>query len=157
MDDTTTTSPEPTADRKSSESLVVYFLVGLYLGIIFIKSEVASWSRIQEMFLFGWFHMYGIIGAAVGVGTLSVFLMKRAGTRTVRGETIAFPSGAETRPRKHHVYGGIAFGLGWGLIGACPGPLFALVGSGLPIMLVGLLAALAGAWSYGVLRPRLPH
>ena len=157
MDDTTTTSPEPTAERRSSESLVVYFLVGLYLGVIFIKSEVASWFRIQEMFLFESFHMYGVIGGAVGVGALSVFLLKRAGTRTVRGETIVFPSGAEARPRKHHVYGGIAFGLGWGLIGACPGPLFALIGSGLPIMLVGLLAALAGAWSYGLLRPQLPH
>jgi hypothetical protein len=157
MSDATTRSTAPTAELRSSESLVVYFLVGAYLGVIFIKSEVASWFRIQEMFLFESFHMYGVIGGAVGVGALSVFLMKRAGTRTVRGEAIAFPSGDETRPRKHHAYGGIAFGLGWGLIGACPGPLFALIGSGLPIMLVGLLAAAAGAWSYGLLRPHLPH
>lgn len=136
---------------------MVYFLVGVYLGVIFIKSEVASWFRIQEMFLFESFHMYGVIGGAVGVGMLSVMMMKRARMRTVRGEVIAFPSGAATRPRKHHVYGGIVFGLGWGLIGACPGPLFALIGSGLPIMLVGLLAAVAGAWGYGLLRPHLPH
>ena len=142
---------------RKEPSVIWYGVLGMFFGIVLLKAEVVSWFRIQEMFRFQSFHMYGIIGAAVGVGTLSVFLMKRAGPRTVRGETIAFPSGAETRPRKHHVYGGIAFGLGWGLIGACPGPLFALVGSGLPIMLVGLLAALAGAWSYGDLRPRLPH
>lgn len=150
----TTASP---AGHRRSESLIVYFLVGAYLGVIFIKSEVASWFRIQEMFLFESFHMYGVIGGAVGVGMLSVLLMKRAGARTVRGEAISFPTGDDTRPRKHHVFGGIAFGLGWGLIGACPGPLFALIGSGLPIMMVGLLAATAGAWSYGLLRPRLPH
>jgi uncharacterized protein len=157
MSHTTPRSTAPTAELRRSESLLVYFLVGAYLGVIFIKSEVASWFRIQEMFLFQSFHMYGVIGGAVAVAALAVFFMKRSGARTVRGEAIEFPSGDTARPQKHHVYGGVAFGLGWGLIGACPGPLFALVGSGLPIMLVGLLAAMAGAWTYGLLRPRLPH
>jgi len=142
---------------KRSESLVVYALVGVYLGVIFIKSEVASWFRIQEMFRFDAFHMYGVIGTAVAVGVVSVMLMKRSGTRTVRGEPIRFPAGEETRPRKQHVFGGLAFGIGWGLLGACPGPIFALIGSGLPVMIVGLVAATAGAWTYGALRPRLPH
>lgn len=157
---TSTTTPEHPAaleEPGTSEPLVVYFLLGIYLGVIFIKSEVASWFRIQEMFHFDAFHMYGVIGAAVGVGALSVRLMKRRRSRTVRGEEIAFPSGEETLPSKQHAFGGLAFGLGWGLIGACPGPLFALVGSGIPVMLVGLAAALAGAWSYGLLKPHLPH
>jgi len=147
------------AERASgpSESLFVYFLLGVFLGVVFIKSEVASWFRIQEMFLFQSFHMYGVIGCAVGVGALSIFLMKRFGTRSIRGEEIVFPSGEEMVPRRHHAFGGLAFGLGWGFIGACPGPLFALVGSGIGVMTVGLLSALAGAWTYGYLRPRLPH
>jgi uncharacterized protein len=157
MSQTTLETRDASAGLHGSESLVVYFLLGIYLGVIFIKSEVASWFRIQEMFLFDAFHMYGVIGAAVAIAALSVFLMKRTGMRTVRGDRIEFPAGEETRPAKSHVYGGLAFGLGWGLIGACPGPMFALIGSGIPVMLVGLLAALAGAWTYGLLRPRLPH
>lgn len=149
--------PEAVEETPSSEPLIVYFLLGIYLGTIFIKSEVASWFRIQEMFHFDAVHMYGVIGCAVGVGAVSVFLMKRRGARTVRGEPIVFPGGLEVRPRKQHVFGGLAFGLGWGFIGACPGPLFALVGSGIPVMGVGLLAALAGAWTYGLLKSRLPH
>ncbi len=157
MSETTLVTRDTNAELHGSESLVVYLLLGIYLGVIFIKSEVASWFRIQEMFLFDAFHMYGVIGCAVGIGALSVFLMKRSGMRTVRGDRIVFPAGEETRSAKNHIYGGLAFGLGWGLIGACPGPLFALIGSGLPVMLVGLLAALAGAWTYGLMRPRLPH
>lgn len=157
MPDTTTVRPEVERQPQGSERLFVYFLLGTFLGVLFIKSEVASWFRIQEMFRFDAFHMYGVIGCAVGVGALSVHLMKRRGARTVRGEPIAFPSGAEILPRPNHVLGGIAFGLGWGLVGACPGPMFALVGAGIPVLAVGLLAALAGAWTYGLLRPRLPH
>lgn len=159
MTTSTSTPAHPAAHDESGtfEPLFVYFLLGIYLGVIFIKSEVASWFRIQEMFHFDAFHMYGVIGAAVGVGALSVFTMKRRRSRTVRGEEILFPSGEEIVPGKQHVFGGLAFGLGWGLIGACPGPLFALVGSGIPVMLVGLLSAVAGAWCYGALKPRLPH
>jgi uncharacterized protein len=149
--------PDTHDEPGTSEPLVVYFLLGIYLGVIFIKSEVASWFRIQEMFHFDAFHMYGVIGGAVAVGAISVLLMKRRHSRTVRGEEIRFPSGEEIAPTKQHVFGGLAFGLGWGLIGACPGPLFALVGSGIPVMLVGLASAVAGAWCYGLLKPHLPH
>ena len=142
---------------KSRESLIVYFLLGLFLGIIFIKSEVASWYRIQEMFRFQAFHMYGVIGSAVAVGAASVTLLKRAGTRTMRGETIDFSDGEMDRSGKEHVLGGTVFGLGWGLLGACPGPIYALVGAGHGVMVVGLLAAIAGAWTYGFLKTRLPH
>ena len=140
-----------------SESLAVYFVMGTLLGIIFLKSEVASWFRIQEMFRFQAIHMYGVIGSAVAVGALSIALMKRFETRTIRGDDIRFPDRAAAKPRTNHIVGGTLFGLGWGLVGACPGPFYALVGSGLPIMLVALLAALGGAWVYGALRPHLPH
>ena len=141
----------------SGESLWVYFALGIFLGACFIKSEVASWFRIQEMFRFQAVHMYGVIFSAILVGGASIALMKQFGTRTVRGEAISFPSRADARPQKHHILGGTVFGLGWGLVGACPGPFFALVGSGLPIVLVALLSAVGGAWVYGLLRPRLPH
>ena len=140
-----------------TESLVPYFVLGLYLGIVFIKSEVASWFRIQEMFRFQAVHMYGVIGGAVLVGALGVALMRRRGLRTAFGNEIAFSDPEERRPSVQHTIGGICFGLGWGLLGACPGPMYALVGSGLPVMLVALGGALAGAWVYGLLRPNLPH
>ena len=138
-------------------ALAVYFLLGAALGVIFIKSEVASWFRIQEMFRFQAFHMYGVIGSAVLVGALGVTLLRRLGVRTPSGEPIAFPDDAERRPGPQHALGGTTFGLGWGVLGACPGPIYALVGSGRPVMLVGLAAALVGAWFYGLLRPSLPQ
>ncbi len=149
------TGPEETA--KTPESLVVYLLLGTFLGILFIKSEVASWFRIQEMFHFRSIHMYGVIGSAIAVGAVSLGLMKRFRVRTIRGDEIRYPDASERRPSARHILGGICFGLGWGLLGACPGPIFALVGSGVPVMLVGLLGAIAGAWFYGLTRPALPH
>ena len=134
-----------------------YLLLGVYLGVVFLKTEAVSWFRIQEMFRFHAFHMYGIIGGAVAVGALGVFLIKRAGVRTVTGRPIVFPTPEDTRPGPQHWIGGTIFGLGWGLLGACPGPIYALIGAGVWVMLVGLLAAMAGAWAYGFLRPRLPH
>ena len=151
-----TKEPQATAPEESG-SLAVYFLVGTFLGLVFVKSEVASWFRIQEMFRFQAIHMYGVIGLAVGVGAISLVLMKRFGVRTVRGDEILWPAAAEMKPQRHQILGGTVFGLGWGLAGACPGPLFALIGSGLPIILVALLAALAGAWTYGLMKPSLPH
>ncbi len=145
------------APRGRRESLAVYFLLGVWLGTIFIKSEVASWFRIQEMFRFQAVHMYGVIGLAVAVGALSLAVMKRRGARTVRGEAIPWPDPASARPRPNHILGGTVFGLGWGLVGACPGPLFALVGAGIPVMVAGLLGAVLGAWCYGLLKPHLPH
>ena len=153
----TTTETRPIELEERSESLAVYFGLGVLIGVIFLKSEVASWFRIQEMFRFQAIHMYGVIGSAIAVGALSIVLMKQVGVRTVRGEHIEFPARAAARPRTHHIVGGTLFGLGWGLVGACPGPLFALVGSGLPVMGVALLGAVGGAWVYGLLRPSLPH
>jgi uncharacterized membrane protein YedE/YeeE len=124
---------------------------------LFIKSEAASWFRIQEMFRFQSFHMYGIIGSAVTVGAVSVWLMRRFGVRNARGERIVWPAAEEGRPRVNNVLGGLFFGLGWGLLGACPGPIFALIGTGVPVVGVGLLGAVGGAWVYGLLKPRLPH
>lgn len=141
----------------STESLLVYFALGTFLGLVFIKSEVASWFRIQEMFYFRAVHMYGVIGSAVAVGAIGVALMKRWGVRTVRGEEIVYPGEDEVRPQKRHILGGICFGLGWGLLGACPGPIFSLMGTGLSVLLVALLGALIGAWCYGAFKPKLPH
>jgi uncharacterized protein len=153
-----TLAGRPARDAKGrSESLTVYFLLGVFLGTIFIKSQVASWFRIQEMFRFQSFYMYGVIGSAVLVGAVGVALLKRTGARTARGEAIGFPAASERRPAANHALGGICFGLGWGLLGACPGPIYALLGSGLPVMLVALAGAIAGAWVYGLLKPILPH
>jgi uncharacterized membrane protein YedE/YeeE len=153
----TTAEMEQVEPKEGSESLAVYFTLGALIAVVFMKSEVVSWFRIQEMFRFQAIHMYGVIGSAVAVGALSIALMKRFGVRTIRGGEIDFPARAAARPQKHHIVGGTIFGLGWGLVGACPGPLFALIGSGLPVMVVALLSAVAGAWAYGLLRPSLPH
>jgi len=141
----------------AKESLLVYLALGTLLGIFFVKSEVASWYRIQEMFHFRSIHMYGIIGSAVAVGAVSLALMKRFGVRTVRGEEIHYPEREEMQPRPRHILGGTCFGLGWGLLGACPGPIFSLMGTGLSILVVALMSAVAGAWCYGTLKPSLPH
>lgn len=146
-----------TSEESIEESLVPYFLIGGYLGVIFIKSEVASWFRIQEMFRFQSFHMYGVIGGAVIVATVGVMLLKRAGGHTAAGGEVVFSDESERRPSARHVLGGITFGLGWGLLGACPGPIYALIGTGLPVMVFGLAGALAGVWVYGFMRPKLPH
>ena len=140
----------------SVRRLGVYLMLGVLFGVLLIKSEVISWFRIQEMFRFQAFHMYGIIGSAVVVAAVSLQVIKRMGTRSLDGELIVVPPkvmGAGTR----YWLGGTLFGLGWGLIGACPGPLFALVGSGVSVMLVPLVAAIVGTWCYGALRSRLPH
>ena len=157
MDRVNTKAGQPQGPTRTPESLLVYVALGAFLGILFIKSEVASWFRIQEMFHFRAIHMYGVIGSAVGVGAVCVALLKRFGVRTVRGEEIVYPGADEVRPGTRHILGGICFGLGWGLLGACPGPIFALVGSGLSVLMVALLGALAGAWCYGALKPKLPH
>ncbi|MGB0651516.1 MAG: DUF6691 family protein [Rhodothermales bacterium] len=136
--------------------LLPYLLVGIYFGIIFTKSEVISWYRIQEMFRFQAFHMYGIIGSAIAVAAISVQIIKRKGIRAMDGSEINIPPkvmGSGTR----YWLGGTFFGLGWALTGACPGPMFALVGNGALVMLIAILSAVAGTYTYGVLRPKLPH
>lgn len=131
-----------------------YLIVGAILGIIFVKAEVISWFRIQEMFRLQSFHMYGIIGSAVLVGMLSVGLIKAFKIKTVHGENITY---TKKKFNKGQVYGGLLFGLGWGLTGACPGPLFAQIGTGATVVMVLLLSAVVGTWVYGRFRTQLPH
>lgn len=136
--------------------LLAYAAVGMYLGLVLTKSEAISWFRIQEMFRFQSFHMYGIIASAVVVAALSLVIIRRFSVRTLGGQAIALEPkkmGSGTR----YWLGGSIFGFGWALTGACPGPLFALLGAGVPVMAVAIVSALAGTWVYGHLRPRLPH
>ena len=141
-------------------ALLGYLLIGVYLGVIFMQSEVVSWFRIQEMFRFQSFHMYGIIGTAVAVAALSVQLIKRFHVKTIHGEPIQIApkewSGGRI-PGARYWMGGTAFGMGWALVGACPGPMFALVGGGVGALLVAILFAMAGTWTYAAVRNRLPH
>jgi uncharacterized protein len=131
-----------------------YFAVGIAFGIFLLKAEVISWFRIQEMFRLQSFHMYGVIGSAVVTGAISVFIIKKLKIKTIYGEGIEF----HRKPfNKGQVYGGLIFGLGWAITGACPGPLFALIGSGATVISVTLLSAVAGTWVYGYIRERLPH
>ena len=131
-----------------------YLAVGVVFGIVFIKAEVVSWFRIQEMFRLQSFHMYGVIGTAVIVGMISVWLIKKFNVKTIYGETIRFQ---DKKFNKGQIIGGITFGLGWAMTGACPGPLFAQIGTGVFIVGIVLLSAIAGTWVYGCFRERLPH
>ncbi len=140
----------------NARTLAIYFTLGLAFGLVVTKSEVVSWFRIQEMFRFDSFRMYGIIGSAVVVGATSVALIKRYHLHTLSGEPISIPPKVMGTGRRYWI-GGILFGIGWALTGACPGPLFALLGSGIGVMAVAILAAIAGTWTYGQLRPKLPH
>lgn len=133
---------------------IKYLIVGVLFGVVFVKSEVVSWFRIQEMFRLQSFHMYGIIGSAVVVGMISVWLIKKFNIKTIYGEKIEF---RDKTFNKGQIYGGLIFGLGWAITGACPGPLFAQIGTGATVILVTLLSAIAGTWVYGLLRDKLPH
>ncbi|MEX2527050.1 MAG: DUF6691 family protein [Gemmatimonadota bacterium] len=141
-------------------ALVAYLLLGAWLGVLFIQSEVVSWFRIQEMFRFQSFHMYGIIGSAVAVAALSVQIIKRLELKTVHGEPIQIAPkewGNGTPPGTRYWLGGTFFGMGWALVGACPGPMFALLGAGLPVLIIPILSAMLGTWTYALVRTRLPH
>jgi uncharacterized membrane protein YedE/YeeE len=130
-----------------------YTLVGIFFGITFVKAEIISWFRIQEMFRLESFHMYGVIGTGVVVGAISVFLIKKFKARTIDGEPITF---TDKTFNKGQIIGGTIFGLGWAMTGACPGPLFAQIGTGALVIIVTLLSAIAGTWVYGYFRDRLP-
>jgi uncharacterized membrane protein YedE/YeeE len=131
-----------------------YLVLGTLFGIILTKSEVVSWFRIQEMFRFQSFHMYGVIGSAILVGVVSIQLIKRHRLKSLNGELITLAD----KKFNHGIWiGGFIFGLGWALTGACPGPLFAQLGSGIGSAAVLILAALAGTWTYSALRERLPY
>ncbi len=131
-----------------------YLILGTLFGITLTKSEVISWFRIQEMFRFQSFHMYGVIGSAILVGMVSVQLIKRNHLKSLSGEPIVL---AEKQFSHGTWIGGLLFGIGWALTGACPGPMFAQLGSGIGSAAVLILAALAGTWTYSALREKLPH
>lgn len=153
---TTPTSARAASDARTAAGLAVYLLLGAFFGLVLVKSEVVSWFRIQEMFRFDSFHMYGVLGSAVVVAAASIQLIKRLDVRTLAGEPIEIAPkvwGTGTR----YWLGGTLFGLGWALLGACPGPLFALLGGGVTVMVVALAGALLGTWAYAYLRPALPH
>lgn len=134
---------------------VKYLLVGILFGITLTKSEVVSWYRIQEMFRFDAFHMYGVIGSAVALGIIITYLIKKFQVQSLEGETITFTPKAWSVPR--YLIGGIIFGLGWAMTGACPGPLYILIGNGYLVIIVVVLSAMAGTFVYGLLRDKLPH
>jgi uncharacterized membrane protein YedE/YeeE len=136
--------------------LAAYVAIGVLFGVVLIKGEVVSWFRIQEMFRFHAFHMYGIILSAVVVAGLSLAALRWLRVRALDGSAIGLAPKVMGGGYRYWV-GGTIFGLGWALTGACPGPLFALLGSGVAVMAVAILGALAGTWVYGTLRPRLPH
>lgn len=143
--------------QKSAEGFAAnlkYLLVGVIFGIVFVKAEIVSWFRIQEMFRLDSFHMYGVIGSAVAVGLLSIWLIRKYNIKTLSGETVSIPDKVFD---KGQIYGGLLFGFGWAITGACPGPLFAQIGAGYLAVAVTLLSAIAGTWVYGLLRTRLPH
>lgn len=134
---------------------IIALVLGTLFGLILVKAEVLSWFRIQEMFAFQSFHMYGIIGSAVGIGALSVWLIRTFKVNSVEGNVIELKDKA---PRYVSAYlGGTAFGLGWAMTGACPGPMYALVGSGTTIMLLAIVAGVLGVLTYAALRDKLPH
>lgn len=135
--------------------LAVYFVIGVLFGIVITKGEVISWFRIQEMFRFQGVYMFGVFATALATAITSVQWLKRRG-RTLTGEEIRIPSkpiGSGIR----YLVGGSIFGVGWAFTGACPGPLFALAGGGVPVMVAAIGAAMAGTWTYGLLRAKLPH
>ena len=131
-----------------------YSIAGILFGIVLTKSEVISWFRIQEMFRLQSFHMFGVIGSAIFVGAVSIWIIKKYKFKTMYGEEI------NLHPKsfnKGQVIGGLLFGFGWAMTGACPGPLFAQIGSGATVIIITLLSAIAGTWVYGLIREKLPH
>ena len=132
-----------------------FILVGIIFGIMFVKTEVVSWFRIYEMFRFESFHMYGVIGSAVILGIIFTLIIKKNHIRDMYGNDIMFMDKAKTWPR--YIIGGIIFGLGWAMTGACPGPMFTLLGGGFFIMLVIIVFAVIGTWVYGAVRSKIPH
>lgn len=131
-----------------------YLLAGTVFGLILTKAEIISWWRIQEMFRLDSFHMYGVIGSAVVVGAISLQILKALGVKALSGEPFHI---GKKEFNKGLILGGLTFGFGWAITGACPGPLFAQIGSGMTVVVITLLSAIAGTWTYGYFRERLPH
>ncbi|VXA95026.1 DUF6691 family protein [Maribacter litoralis] len=132
-----------------------YLTIGIFFGIIMYKSEAASWFRIYEMFQFGSFHMYGIIGSALVLGVIGVQVIKKYNIKSIGGREM------NLHPKRkgvtNYLVGGIIFGLGWALAGACPGPMYVLAGAGYLSILIVIASAILGTFVYGVLRDKLPH
>ncbi|WP_296702530.1 DUF6691 family protein [Algoriphagus sp.] len=147
-------APNSQKDIEKGVALIKYIIVGILFGIVFVKAEIISWFRIQEMFRLQSFHMYGVIGSAIITGIISIQIIKRFGIKTISGETVNIP---KKEFRKGQIIGGFIFGLGWAITGACPGPLFAQIGSGFLVVFVTLLFAIAGTWVYGKFSDRLPN
>lgn len=146
-------APNLSKENESFFSNLKYLFIGAMFGVVFIKGEIVSWFRIQEMFLFDSFHMYGVIGSAVITGIISVWLIKKFNIKTINGEQVVI------NPKKFNkgqIYGGLIFGLGWALTGACPGPLYAQLGAGYMAITVTILSAIAGVWIFGKFRDKLP-
>ena len=133
---------------------ILFLLAGTLFGITLLKADAVSWFRMQEMFRFQGFQMFGIFMTAIPTAAISIFLLKKFKVRTLDGEPIQIP---EKKFHKGYIYGSLLFGIGWGLTGACPGPIYVQIGSGLTFAFVTLISALAGTWVYSYLRPKLPH
>lgn len=134
---------------------IVYLIIGIFFGIIMYKSEAASWFRIYEMFEFGSFHMYGIIGSALAIGVIGIFFIKKFNIKAIGGQDMSLAPKEKSIAR--YLFGGILFGLGWALAGACPGPMYVLAGAGFLPILVVIGGALLGTFVYGVIKNKLPH
>lgn len=134
---------------------IIYILLGIVFGITMYKAETASWFRIYEMFNFQSFHMYGFIGSTLAIGMIGIQLIKKKKTKNIDGKPIYIQPKNKSIVR--YLTGGIFFGLGWALVGACPGPIFVLLGAGLFTMLIVIVGALLGTYLYGILRNKLPH
>ena len=132
-----------------------YIGLGIVFGIMFTKAEIISWYRIYEMFRFESFHMYGIIGSAVILSAISTAVIKKVGIKDIGGNPIVFSPKNMSIPR--YLFGGTIFGMGWALTGACPGPLYTLIGNGAYMAIVIIISAVIGTWLYGLLRNKLPH
>jgi uncharacterized protein len=135
--------------------ILSFFLVGIVFGVIMTKSEAISWFRIHEMFRFESFHMYGIIGTAVVLGAILMYLMKKSKIKTLSGAAVSYTP--MPLSYKRHLIAGTIFGLGWAITGCCPGPMFVLVGNGFLFALVILVSAVLGTFTYGVVKDKLPH
>ena len=160
MSSTSAAFPPTSTARESTSSLAAllpYVAIGAFLGVVMIKGEIVSWFRIQEMFRFQGFHIYGVLGTACLTSFISIQLLTRTGARAFTGEPIEVARKALRRGAYRYWLGGTIFGIGWGLTGACVGPLFALAGAGFPVFAVAIVSALFGAWLYALARPHLPH
>lgn len=134
---------------------IKFFVVGIFFGIVLVKSEAVSWYRIYEMFKFQSFHMYGIIGTAVATGILLLSISKVKKIKTIEGSNLRVP--LKDRGFTRYILGGTIFGLGWALSGACPGPMYILIGTGAFSIIIVIAAALLGTYFYGVFKDKLPH